>query len=369
MKVKGQVKFSATEKTEFYAVLKKRVDDYFREKNISKNANATMIIKSIALIGLYLLSFAAILFFDISFAWALLCWTLMGLGIAGIGMSVMHDANHGAYSSSSIVNNLMGYTLNMCGGAVFNWKLQHNILHHTYTNITHMDEDIEDRLVLKFSPHTNTKGYHRFQYLYAFGFYGLLTLYWVVAKDFVQYYQFTRNKVNPNNEAQNKVLLMRIIATKIIYLLFVVAMPVFVFHIPFLQVLVGFLLMHFVAGIILTVVFQLAHTVEGTTHPLPVNGTIENDWAIHQMHTTVNFSPGNKMLSWYVGGLNFQVEHHLFPRICHVHYPAIAPIVKATAKEYGIPYLENKTFMGAVQSHMNLLHKLGRLPSANEAIG
>ena len=123
-------------------------------------------------------------------------------------------------------------------------------------------------------------------------------------------------------------------------------------------------------SIILTVVFQLAHTVEGTSHPRPdANGNIENDWAIHQMNTTVNFSRNSRLLSWYVGGLNFQIEHHLFPRVCHVHYPAISGIVKETAAEYGIPYLENETFGQAVRSHIATLHRFGRLPSMNDAIG
>jgi len=95
----------------------------------------------------------------------------------------------------------------------------------------------------------------------------------------------------------------------------------------------GYLLMQFISGVVLTVVFQLAHTVEGTTHPLPNKDyTIENNWAIHQLNTTVNFSRKNKLLSWYVGGLNFQVEHHLFPTICHVHYPEVSEIVKLPVK-------------------------------------
>jgi linoleoyl-CoA desaturase len=134
-------------------------------------------------------------------------------------------------------------------------------------------------------------------------------------------------------------------------------------------VFAGFITMHFIAGVILTVVFQLAHTVEGTTHPVPdETGTIENNWAVHQMNTTVNFSRQSRLISWYVGGLNFQVEHHLFPTICHVHYPEISEIVKTTAEEFGIPYLENRTFMDAVNSHIETLRRFGRLPDINEAL-
>ncbi|MHC2990735.1 fatty acid desaturase [Pontibacter sp. HJ8] len=370
MKLKGKVKFVNKDKSLFFPTLRKRVDAYFSENNIPRTANTTMVVKSIVLLLSYVLPFLALLAFQPAWPLSLLLWFVMGLGVAGIGMSVMHDANHGAFSNSKRVNSLMGHTLNLVGGSAFNWKLQHNILHHTYTNVVDMDEDIQDRLVLRFSPHTKVKFFHQLQWVYAFVFYGLLTLYWVVAKDFVQYSLFLKNGVNTNTPSQNRSWFLKLITMKVLYFSIVLAVPTVFFGIPFVEVLLGFLLMHFVAGIILTVVFQLAHTVEGTSHPRPdEHGNIENDWAIHQMNTTVNFSRKSKLISWYVGGLNFQIEHHLFPRVCHVHYPAIADIVKETAAEFNIPYLENETFGQAVRSHIATLHRFGRLPSLNEAIG
>ncbi|ARS34340.1 fatty acid desaturase family protein [Pontibacter actiniarum] len=369
MKLKGKVKFVNKNKSSFFPTLRKRVDAYFIENNIPKTANATMVVKSAVLLGGYILPFVLLLVLQPAVWLSMLLWLLMGLCLAGIGMSVMHDANHGAYSTNGTVNYLMGHSLNLVGGSAFNWKLQHNILHHTYTNVVEMDEDIQDRLVLRFSPHTNVRYYHRLQWVYAFVFYGLLTLYWVVAKDFVQYALFKKNGVNANSDAANRVVLLKMVVLKVVYFFTMLVAPTWLLGIPFLEVLAGFLLMHFVAGIILTVVFQLAHTVEGTSHPRPsAGGTIENDWAIHQLNTTVNFSRSNKWLSWYVGGLNFQIEHHLFPRVCHVHYPAIADIVRETAAEYNIPYMENKTFGQALRSHIATLHRFGRLPDINEAI-
>jgi len=243
---------------------------------------------------------------------------------------------------------------------VLNWKLQHNVLHHTYTNIPQMDDDIEDKLVLKFSPYSQVKPFHHFQYIYAFFFYGLTTLYWVLAKDFVQYAKYIKNGVNKNTKAQNRLFLLNIILTKVIFFFVVLVVPTVFFHIPIGEMIAGFLLLHFIAGVVMTVIFQLAHSVEETTHPLPnADNMIENDWAIHQMETTVDFSPRNRLLSWYVGGLNFQVEHHLFPTICHVHYPKIAPIVEKTAKEFGVPYLVNDNFMKAFLSHIGFLQRVG----------
>jgi linoleoyl-CoA desaturase len=368
--MKGQVKFVNRDKNLFFSTLKQRVDLYFKENNISKYGDSTMVIKTIVLLLVYILPFVVLLLVQPPFWVALILWTIMGFGIAGVGMSVMHDGNHGAYSSNKKVNYFMGnVVLNLLGASAFNWKLQHNILHHTYTNITHMDEDIDDKLVLKFSPHTKVKPIHKFQWLYSFLFYGITTLYWVSAKDFIQLVRFNQNGVNNDSKEKKRITLLRIILLKAIYFFIVLVVPTLFFGIPFLQILVGFLVMHFFAGVILTVVFQLAHSVEGTSHPLPnADGIIENDWAIHQMNTTVNFARHSKLLSWYVGGLNFQVEHHLFPRISHVHYPAIAPIVKETAEEFGIPYLENKTFGNALKSHVQFLQRLGRLPDINEAI-
>ncbi|GHA53861.1 fatty acid desaturase family protein [Pontibacter akesuensis] len=370
MNVKTKVKFVSKDKNLFFATLRKRVDTYFIENNIAKTANTTMVVKSVVLLLGYIMPFILLLALQPALWVSMGLWFIMGLSVAGIGMSVMHDANHGAYSTNKKVNDMMGFTLNLVGGSAFNWKLQHNVLHHTYTNVVEMDEDIQDRLVLRFNPHSKVKFFHKLQWLYAFAFYGLLTLYWVVAKDFVQYALFKKNGVNANSDAKNRTLLLKIVSMKVIYLFTLLAVPPLFFGIPFVQVLLGFLLMHFVAGIILTVVFQLAHTVEGTSHPRPdEHGNIENDWAIHQLNTTVNFSRNNKWISWYVGGLNFQIEHHLFPRVCHVHYPAISSIVRETAAEYGIPYMENETFGQAVNSHIATLRRFGRLPDLNEAIG
>ncbi|HYG52049.1 MAG TPA: fatty acid desaturase, partial [Flavobacteriales bacterium] len=192
MSIKGKVRFVHKDKTLFFPTLKKRVDLYFKENKISKNANAHMVIKTIALLAMYLAPFILILTIAMPL-WAQLClWVVMGIGLAGVGMGVMHDAAHEAYSTNRTTNFLLGSSLNLLGGSIFNWKLQHNVMHHTYTNIAHMDDDVDDKLVLRFNPHTNLKWYHKMQWIYAFFFYGILTLYWVVLKDFVQFRKYTK---------------------------------------------------------------------------------------------------------------------------------------------------------------------------------
>jgi len=328
-----------------------------------------MVLKTVTLFLIYLGPLALICVYNPSLPVNLLLWALMGFGLAGIGMSVMHDANHGAYSSNETVNRILGHTLILLGGAVFNWKQQHNIMHHTYTNITHMDEDIDNKMMFRFSPHTKRHWIHGFQKFYALLFYGISTLYWCTFKDFVQFFKYAKSKSELKPRKQFYEKLTGIIASKVVYYFVFFGLPLMA-GVTFMHIVPGFILMHFIAGIILTTVFQLAHTVEGTDHPMPdSDGNIENAWAIHQMNTTMNFSRKNKFITWYVGGLNYQVEHHLFTKVCHVHYPMIAPIVKSTAEEFGIPYLENETFSNALRSHFSILGKFGKLPDLNEAIG
>lgn len=363
------IRFARGEELQFFATLRKRVDEYFKKNNLSRKANATMVVKTIVLMCAYILPFIAIVVFGPPFWVCLLLWAVMGTGLAGIGMSVMHDANHGAYTHSEVSNRWIGYSLNLLGGATENWKYQHNVLHHTYTNVAGMDEDIDPKVILRFSPHAKHHEPHRYQWYTAFFFYSILTLYWVVAKDLVQYKRYKRIGLNKNQAKANREWFIRVTIFKLVYLAVMFLLPTLVAGLPFYQALIGWIVMHLVAGTILSVVFQLAHVVEETHFPLPnAEGNMENTWAVHQLRTTLNFSRDNKFLSWYLGGLNYQIEHHLFTGICHVHYPAISHIVKDTATEFGIEYLEKKTFWQALVSHVRLLKKLGS-PSVDEIMG
>lgn len=359
--MKGKVKFVESQKSDFFKVLRSRVNAYFEENNIARTGDYRMILKSVAMLTMYLAPYALILTGFLP-AWAtLLCWVMMGLGVAGVGMSVMHDANHGAYSESPVVNNLMGRTIYLLGGSRFTWKIQHNILHHTYTNIYGMDEDIHDKPILRLSPHGKLGFLHRYQHIYGFFMYGLATLGWSLNKDFVQLVRYNKNGLTKSSGADGRVEMYKLIASKLFYYGVFLVIPALVAPYSFGWVIGGFLLMHFTSGLVLTTIFQLAHLVEDMDHPQPnQDGAIENSWAVHQLQTTSNFAKKNKILSWYVGGLNYQVEHHLFHNICHVHYSAIAPIVKQTAQEYGIAYHEQTTFWQALASHMRVMKLIGQ---------
>lgn len=356
-----KIKFTNKDKTQFFNILKQRVDNYFIENNISQHANGLMVFKTIVMLSLYFVPYALIMTNTLGVTGVWLCYLTMGFGLAGIGMSVMHDANHGAYSSRPFINQFVSLSLTLVGGDNKNWKTQHNILHHTYTNIHGHDRDIDNKVIMRFSPAGKYKKIQRFQVFYVFVFYSIMTLYWTTAKDFVQYYQFIKEGHNREGKKDQVISLLKIIFWKAVYITYIIVLPVLFLDIAWWQVLLGFLFLHLVAGLILSVVFQLAHVVEDTTFPVPdANGNIENEWAIHQLETTADFAKNSPLITFYVGGLNYQAIHHLFPRVCHVHYPAIAPIVEKTAKEFGVPYIYNETFMKALISHMRIISKLGK---------
>jgi len=358
MAIVEKVTFNNRTSREFGKTVKQRVDHYFEENGISRHANMQMIVKTILLLSLYLGSYALIISgqFSLTAMWVLTF--IMGIGMAGVGFSISHDALHGAYSSNNKVNRVLGFTFDMLGANGYIWKITHNIIHHTYTNIQGHDEDLEVAGFIRLSPHSEHKAIHRVQHILAFFAYSLAMLFWVFIKD---YKNFLKPNIGPyNNKSHPLSEWIILFVTKGLYYTYILIIPFLLLDITWVHLLIGFTTMHLTAGLIMGVIFQLAHVVEETDHPLPnEENMIDEHWMIHEMVTTNNFARDNKALCWYVGGLNFQIEHHLFPKMCSIHYPAISPIVEQTAREFNIPYNHHGTFFEAVASHYRTLKKFG----------
>ena len=356
------IKFPKDLDSDFLTTLKKRVRHYFKANNISRFGNANMVVKSIFMLSLYTLPYILMIAGIVTNVWLiLLMWILMGLGKAGIGLSIMHDANHGAYSKNPTINKWMGASMSILGGSATNWKIQHNVLHHSYTNIDGMDEDINPGMIMRLSPHQKRYKLHRLQHLYCWFLYGIMTLGWLVTKDFKQLNRYKKKDLlKLHNVSYNKTL-AKLILSKLGYVFLIIVLPILLLPIPWYLTIAFFLLMHFVCGLLLACVFQSAHVVPSSEYPLPdEEGNLENNWAIHQLLTTSNFSPSSRIFSWFIGGLNYQIEHHLFPNICHVHYKKLSKIVKETAQEFGLPYNSEPNFVKAVWNHARMLRDLGK---------
>lgn len=345
---------------DFARAVRQNVNAFFKEQALSTKGDGRFVVKAVLMLALYLVPFVLVMTMPMSAWWALGCAVLSGVGMAGVGMSVMHDGVHGSASRHGWVNDLMGGSMYLMGSSVLTWRIQHNGAHHTHTNIDHLDGDLDSRGLLRFSEHAPLKPVHRFQHLHAFFFYGFLTITKLVV-DFFTLSAFNKDGSTAAQKADPKKEMAKLIVLKVIYTTTFVVLPLLFSGFAWWQVLIGFFVMHFVASVILGTVFQLAHIVELAVQPLPdAQGVIPNDWTVHEMMTTADFARGSRLLTWFTGGLNHQIEHHLFPHVCHVHYSAIAPIVQRTALEHGVPYNSIPTFGAALVSHVRRMKQLGR---------
>jgi linoleoyl-CoA desaturase len=359
---KDKIKFPLPTKTDFINELREKVKEYFETNQISKYGNANIVLKSAFMVLLYLVPFALMLTGVVQLLPLIfLCWIIMGIGMAGIGMALMHDANHGSYSKNQKINALLAKSLYLLGGFPPNWQYQHNTLHHGFTNIDGHDEDIAPMGLLRFSPHKPLLKIHKYQYLYAWFFYGLMTLSWTTIKDFQKLYEYKKMGADLSSKNSYNQLQLKIIVSKILYYIIFLVLPLIILPVSWYWVVLAYLAMHFTSGFILSVIFQTAHVVTTSEYPLPdENGNLENNWAIHQLLTTSDFAPKSNVFSWLVGGLNYQVEHHLFPNISHVHYKNISHLVENTAIKYGLPYHVQPTFLSALNNHAQMLKLLGK---------
>lgn len=350
----GNLKF--THSGEFGKEIRKRVNHYFKDNKISRKGDWRLFSKAIILFTLFFVDYYFLLYFDVPPWLRIILWILLVPICAGIGFSVMHDANHGAFSKHSWANKLAGWSLNFLGANNHIWKKKHNEIHHHGTNVNHIDEDIEAKPLLRLHDEQPRYWIHKYQHWYWPLAYGLLYFSWVFVKDFYKYF---------SGKIMNKKITfafwehVNFWASKaFFYLLFI--------HVPIKQIgfnswLIGFGIFAALLGFVISTVFQLAHIVEGLNHPTfeEADGTESVE---HQISTTANFAPHNKFINWWVGGLNFQIEHHLFFGVSHVHYPEIHKIVKSTAEEYQFPLVVFPTIKSAVLSHVAKLKEFGKKP-------
>ncbi|WP_276484182.1 fatty acid desaturase family protein [Paraflavitalea pollutisoli] len=343
---------------QFFQAVKKSVDDYFERNQLRKTGNWKLYMKAIILVPVALALYSFLLWGAYPWWAGILSSALLGMSLVCIAFNVMHDACHGSYSRKRWVNDIMGLSMNVLGSNAFIWKIKHNIIHHTYTNIDGVDDDLANSFLLRVCKSQQWKPVHRFQFIYMYLLYAISTLAWMWGNDFIKYFtrKIHRTPINSINTREHIVFW----TSKLLYLFFYVGVPVY--FIGWQSWLVGFLIIHVVMGLALSIVFQLAHVVEKTSFEFMAedNKLIASEWAIHEVNTTADFAPRNKVISWLVGGLNFQVEHHLFPQISHIHYPALSKIVRQQCELFGIPYHYYPTMRQAIYSHIRLMKRLGK---------
>ena len=317
-----------------------------------------MYVKTAILLTSLAVSYGLLVFAAHTWWQALLLAILLGLSAAAIGFNVQHDGSHQAYSNLPWVNGLMAMTLDVIGGSSHLWQWKHVVFHHTYVNIAGQDPDLNLGILARVTPHQKRRTFHRWQHLYLWLFYGFLAIKWQLVADFRNL--ITRRIGRHRVRRPTGWDLVVLVAGKVVFFTWAFGIPL-LFH-PVVVVLIYYAVAALVAGATLSVVFQVAHCVGEAAFPLPCanTGRMESDWAIHQAETTVDFARRSRVVAWLLGGLNFQIEHHLFPRICHVNYPGISRVVEDTCRDFGIGYREFASFPAGLAAHFHWLRRMGR---------
>jgi linoleoyl-CoA desaturase len=340
-----------------------RVAKHFADAGTRERDLPRMYLKTAVILGWLAASWVFVVFFAAGPLSAIAGCISLALAIAGVGFSVQHDANHGGFSDSRWVNGAIGTLLDLIGGSSYVWRWKHNVFHHSHPNVVGLDSDVDVGVFGRLAPAQPQRAPYRFQHFYMWFLYGFLAMKWHFVDDV---HDTIMGRVgNQKMPRPTGWMLTKLIGGKLLFIGWALVIPA-LFH-PLWQVALGYLLTSFVLGITLSVAFQLAHCVSDADFPeIPAapRSTFEGDWAAHQIRTTVDFAPRNRLVTWYLGGLNFQVVHHLFPQVCHLHYPALSRIVDQTCREHGVRYRTHRTLRAALGSHARWLKRMGgALPS------
>ena len=348
-------------RSEFLTELRQRIDSCLGEK--ARRDDPRIYIKTIVIMMSYLATYAFLLstaFAEVSVYLQVFALVFLAVGCAGIGFNSFHDSIHGSFSSRRRINRVVAFlSCSLIGASRLLWYQKHNVLHHQYPNVHKWDDDLETRNNLRLSPYQAWHSKFTYQHIYFPFMYALGTLEWVFFKDFHQYFS-KRLSAHQKAPRFSRADHIEFWVSKLIYFSLFLVVPLMLF--PVWKVVVGLVIFHITTGLILAAIFQPAHVMEEALFSAPESMSKDgkDDWASFQMKTTVNFAPKNKFLNWYAGGLNYQVEHHLFPNMTHTHYPAVSRIVKETAKEFGLPYHSHDSYFSALQSHYRILKRLSQ---------
>ena len=355
------LKFQGSDR--FVRELRKRVDAYFERTGHRRRDCPQMYFKTATIMAWFASVYVLLLFVATSWYTILPLAVLLGLAMAAIGFNIQHDGGHRAYSERKWVNKIMALTLDLMGGSSYLWDWKHNSIHHTYPNVSGYDDDINIGFLGRLSPQDRHLGFHRLQGIYLWLLYGFLAIKWHLFDDF---YNISIGRIGGHKIPRPKGKdLATFIVGKVLFFSIAFVIPIALHPHAIWAVLAVYAFAAFISGVVLSVVFQLAHCVGEADFPAPITTLegklrMDTDWAVHQVQTTVDFARGNPVLCWFLGGLNFQIEHHLFHKICHIHYPALSKVVEETCHEFGVRYAAHRSIFKAIGSHFRWLVLMGK---------
>lgn len=358
-----KAKVAFARRNDLRTALRERVNAYFESNNIKPNDNPEMYLKTATIFTWVLSAWLFLLFGPPILSLQILGCVVLGLGLAACGMCVGHDANHGSYSKNPLVNRIFGFAFDFIGVSGFLWRFRHNKLHHIYTNLPGHDVEVDGEGAVRMSPDVPLLWHHKFQHIFIWFLYPFIPFYWFMGdmRRFIFRGQYLGHQIPKPSRSE----IIDFVGMRIFSFCFFIVTPLLVGH-SLLEIAIAMTISHMVYGFVVCEIFMLAHVVESAAFPGldPETNYVDKEWAVLQVETAADFAPRNPILNWYVGGLNYQVIHHLFPDICHIHYPQIAGIVAEVCQEHGIQYNVYDTFGGAIASNYRWLKRLGQSPVA-----
>jgi linoleoyl-CoA desaturase len=349
---------------EFHAALRERVDAYFQRTGRQRRDNRQIYVKAAVLLSCFFLSYVVLVFLAANLWQGIILAALLALSMIGIGFNIMHDGGHRGFSERPWVNRLAAVTLDLIGASSYVWHWKHAMFHHNFVNITGHDPDVNLGMFARFTPHQRRLWFHRWQHLYIWVLYAFLAMKFHLYSDF-HHLLFGRIHTHPIPRPKGRSLAV-FLGGKALFFTLAFALPL-IFH-PVSVVVFYYLVVVLMMGVPLSVVFQLPHCTGLSEFPLPdeVSHELKNPWAVHQAEVTLDYDRHSRIKTWFFGGLNFHLEHHLFPSICHINYPGMSKVVEETCREFGVKYAEHRTFWTGLAEHYRWLRKMGRpaqLPS------
>ena len=342
----------------FQNALRRRVDDHFRSTARPRRGNWQIYLKAATLLSCFFASYLALVFLARSLWQGLITAFLLALSMTGIGFNIMHDGGHHGFSEHGWVNRLAAMTLDLIGASSYVWHWKHAMYHHNYVNIAGYDPDIDLGISARFTPHQKRLWFHRWQHLYLWVLYAFLVAKFHFFSDF-HHVVFGRIHTHtmPRPKGSNLVTFM---GGKALFFILAFVLPLSYHPVP--VVVFYYAIVVLIMGIPLSVVFQLPHCTGLSDFPLPDKAShqMKNPWAVHQAHVTHDYDRHSRIRTWFFGGLNFHLEHHLFPSICHVNYPGMSKVVEVACREFGVKYAEHRTFWTGLAAHYRWLREMGR---------
>ena len=357
------IKYSSGNGNLFMRTLKRRTDNYFNENNISRYATSLVFIKAVMILSVFLSSYLLLISGTFGPGTDLLLGTVCGICTVMMVMNIGHDAAHNALFRSRKMNEMACYSFELAGMSHYMWKLNHNIIHHPYPNISPIDSEINQAMpFIRLSPFFRKLKIHRYQHLYAPFLYLLFTINLTLVRDFQDMGIMSKansQKIVKEFPVKRYVMLF---ASKLFYITYAVVIPMIVLPFVWWKVLLGFFFVHAMMSIFeLTIQFPLHANDRATVVEINETGTIERKWEEQILENTTDYMPQSRLANFITGGINTHTIHHFFPGICHIHYIALTKILSETAKEFNLGYQCYPMGKGLV-SHFRRIKQLALAP-------